>query len=197
MKLLPSKPAKDGLDFRRITAIYLLSIAVFAPILFAMGRIVWCACQGWCPWSFESPSSHNSQHLFDWYTPSHILHGVLFYWLLNFFFKDLSLSSKLLAAVFLEGGWEILENSPFIINRYRTATMAYDYYGDSILNSCADIFSCLAGFLFARRYGLVASIAMFLIFEIFTLYFIKDNLTLNVIMLIYPLDFIKSWQLGQ
>lgn len=185
------------IPLRRISLTLSIIVLATAPLLYLMGRVWWCKCNQLTPWNFIDKSMHSSQHLFDWYTPTHILHGVVFFWILHLLLPKINNNTRLTMALLIEAAWELAENSTFIIQRYRSVTIAYDYFGDSVLNSCADIFSCLIGYIFASRFGALASIALFLIFEIFCLYFIKDNLTLNVIMLTFPLDFIKEWQLGK
>ena len=175
--------------------ISLMIVLITSLTLYLFGRSFWCPAGDLALWSFDVWSQHNSQHLLDWYTPSHISHGLLFF---LFFQWILSENLKVYAfsfAVFLESAWEVLENSDFIINRYREATMALDYFGDSILNSIADIAWCALGFYVASKLKVWQTLLIFVGFELFTLYFIRDNLTLNVIMLIYPIDAIKMWQM--
>ncbi len=171
-------------------------LAITIAVLFFMGRTPWCTCGYIKLWHGIVYSSQNSQHIFDWYSLSHVLHGLLFYliiWLGDRKNK-LSFRTKLLIAIALECGWEIIENSPFIIDRYRAATISLDYYGDSIVNSLGDIFAMTAGFIFAGRNKIVLSLVLFIFIELFLLYNIRDNLTLNIIMLIHPIDSIKHWQ---
>ena len=138
----------------------------------------------------------NKHHKCVMYKPSHIIHGFLFYGLAHLILRRKPLAAKLLLALVIESGWELLENSPLIIDRYRTATIALDYYGDSILNSAMDtVFMCV-GFFFARRAPVALTVAIATFFEIFTGYIIRDNLTLNVVMLIWPVEAIKVWQGG-
>ena len=145
-------------------------------------------------WYGEANGPGTSQHLLDPYSFTHFLHGVVFFWIISFFGKNLEFAWQLTAAIAFESCWEVIENSKIVIERYREATMALGYFGDSIVNSFSDIAVCSIGFCVAARLGLKKSLVLFAILEIFLLFWIKDNLTLNVIMLIYPLDFIKSWQ---
>jgi hypothetical protein len=147
---------------------------------------------GW--WDGNIWSSENSQRVADAYSFSHIAHGILFFALLWLVARRLPVSYRLLIAVLLEAGWEVLENSPIIINRYREATIALGYVGDSVLNSCSDIAMMALGFWFASRMKIWVSVAVVLAMEIFCLLWVRDNLTLNVIMLIHPIDALKAWQ---
>jgi hypothetical protein len=160
------------------------------------GRVWWCACGRWNPVSLNVNSAHNSQHLFDPYSLSHVLHGLLFFGLLWLLRKHIAPLWRFAIAAAIEIGWEAMENSPVIINRYRAATMAIGYTGDSILNSLADVASFLLGFLLAKRLGLWRSVAAFIVVELIMLWWIRDNLTLNILMLLWPIDAIRRWQAG-
>lgn len=181
------------------TALIATGIAILmAIILHLEGRIAVCECGYVKFWHGLVISSENSQHLFDWYSFSHVLHGLGFYlllWLVDRK-KGLSITTKLLIALGLEAGWEILENSAMIINRYRTATISLDYFGDSIINSIGDLFAMTVGFIFAHRFKFGVSIALFIAIEFLLLYTIRDSLIINIIMLIRPIDALKVWQAG-
>ena len=175
---------------------------VFALVLLAIvylrwqGRVWWCKCGQMYPISFHVNSEHNSQHLFDAYSFSHVLHGILFFGILWLLRSKLSLGLRAAIAACIEIGWEMMENSPLVINRYRTATVALGYSGDSIFNSLGDISSFVLGFYIARKLGLWWSIAIFISVELLMLLIMRDNLTLNVLMLLWPIDAIRKWQAG-
>jgi Protein of unknown function (DUF2585) len=184
-------------DISRKYCLVVLAIFVIATaILFAMERPPICTCGFVKFWEGEVNGPGNSQHIADWYTPSHMIHGMLFFaggwWLM----RSRPVGLWLIAATILELAWEILENTPMVINRYREETMALGYSGDSILNSIADGGWMIAGFLIAARLPWKATAAIITVFELFTLYMIRDNLTLNIVMLVYPLEAIKLWQAG-
>lgn len=176
----------------------LIALIILVQVVFErlMGRVWLCECGVVKLWESEVHSSGNSQQISDWYTPSHIIHGFLFYGLGFLILRRAPISIRLGLAGLIEAGWELLENSPLIIERYRSATMAYDYMGDSILNSGMDTVWMTLGFLAAWKLPVRVTIALAIAAEIATAFIIRDNLTLNVIMLIYPIEAIKVWQGG-
>lgn len=175
------------------------TIAIVVVTLFvlqAQGRVWWCSCGEWNLWSGDVWSSHNSQHFIDPYSFTHVLHGVIFAGLFRWLRPGWSTSFKVVASTAVECLWEVIENSRFVIDRYREATISLDYYGDSIVNSLGDIATCLLGFALARSIGIWRSIAFVIVTELILLFWIRDNLLLNIVMLLFPLDAIKAWQMG-
>ncbi len=184
----------DYVPWFLMSAFVLLTIFV----LYLQGRIWWCKWDSpYLLWSSDAWSKHSSQHLFDPYSFTHVLHGLLFYAALFLIFRRrLSLAWLLFVAVSVESGWEILENSKAVIERYRTATFSLDYFGDSIANSFGDVLSCAAGFLIAHKLAFWRSLFLFALVEIVLIFTIRDSLLINIIMLIHPIEAIKAWQTG-
>lgn len=185
----------------RTTLLISLGITVLTiVILLAMGRPPICECGYVSLWHGQINDAGNSQHITDWYTPSHIIHGMIFYALGWWLFVKQGIGGEnaarwgLVLAVFLEAAWEVVENTPFVINRFREATANVGYSGDSVLNSVADIGWMAFGFWLALRLPVKWTIALALIGEIAAAYVVRDNLTLNVIMLLYPVEAIAEWQ---
>ena len=172
----------------------LAALSIVTLIMLAMSRPPICTCGTVELWGEVGPKQ--SQMLADWYSPSHIVHGFLFYAALAWLWAKAPIERRFLVALLIEAAWEIAENTPMVIDRYREATIALGYSGDSILNSASDIVMMALGFLAARKLPAWASIAIVLALELVPLAAIRDNLTLNVIMLLAPSDAILNWQAG-
>lgn len=184
------------------TLIFVVIIIVQIFTLYFMGRELICECGVIKFWEGDVMSSSNSQQIADWYTFSHIIHGFIFYglltWISKKFFKKsggLPLGLIFIGAVLLETGWEIIENSTWIIDYYRNNTVSLGYIGDSILNSVFDVIWMVIGFVMARKFPVWFTVALIIIFEVMTGYFVRDGLLLNILMFIYPAEFIKTWQM--
>ena len=172
-------------------------IVATAITLLVMGRVPISEKGYVLMWAGNVQSADNSQHISDWYTPSHIIHGIVFFAFFRLVSRGKwSIGACLLAAVALEAAWEIVENTPWTIERYRTATVSLNYYGDSVLNSVCDIFACVVGFFIAARLAVWVSVSLIVLLELVVLLVIRDNLTLNVLMFLYPFESILKWQQG-
>ncbi len=181
-------------------------LTITGLIEYLIGRIPYCSCGYIQFWYGDTNGPGNSQHITDWYSFSHFIHGLLFFGITHVISRYTgrkkglehrwSLGTRFVIAITLEALWELLENSPFVINRYRTATLAHDYEGDSILNSLVDIVTCGIGFICAKKIPVWMTVALIITLEVFAAYFVRDNLTLNIIMLLYPLEAVKLWQMG-
>ncbi|MBA3256174.1 MAG: DUF2585 family protein [Pyrinomonadaceae bacterium] len=160
------------------------------------GRSWWCSCGQPFFWAGDIWSSHNSQHLLDPYAFTHVLHDFVFFWLLSWLLSRLPRLRQLWLAILVEALWEVFENTEFTIQRYREATAALGYYGDSVANSLGDVVTCGIGFLIAQRIGFRRSVVAFAVTELVLLIWIRDSLLLEILMLIYPIDSLKAWQMG-
>jgi len=173
-------------------------VAVQALVLYFIGHTWICKCEYVKFWHGVTVSSENSQHLSDWYSFSHIIHGFFYYliaWLIGRK-RGWTLSTMFLLAVITESAWEIFENMDFIINRYREVTISLDYYGDSIINSVMDVAFMALGFWLAARLPVLTIVVLAVAMEVWVGWAIRDNLALNIIMLIHPFEIILNWQSG-
>jgi len=171
------------------------AFAATAILLRLEGRFWICSCGRFMIWSGNTCSSDNSQHLLDPYSFTHVLHGFLFFWLIAWLLPRLNSGWQLTLAMAVEGLWEVFENTNFIIDRYRSETAALGYTGDTVVNSFGDIFCCLVGFIIARQLGFVRSLILFAVLEVVLIVWIKDSLLLEIVMLVFPIDAIKTMQL--
>ncbi len=190
-----STPVADSHGVRWLAAWTVGVVVATAVILRLMGQPLWCKCGEWSPWSWDIWSSHNSQHLIDPYTFTHVVHGLILCRLVYWLPRSVTDGIRYLAAVVLEAGWEILENSPLIIERYREATISQDYFGDSVWNSVGDILACVVGYGIALRLRTVKSLLFIAATELILVITIRDCLILNILMLVWPIEAITLWQL--
>ena len=179
---------------RRAWLLTFLILAAAGVILLAMGRNPICTCGTVDLWVGARDSPKTSQMLTDWYSLSHIVHGLLFYAALWLVARRLPLEWRFLAALVIEASWEVVENTPMVIDRYRATTAALGYTGDSVINSLSDILMMAFGFLIARKLPVWAAVALLLALEVIPLFTIRDNLTLNVWQLIAPNQALQAWQ---
>lgn len=179
----------------QIAAVALIVVTAIIA-LNVQGRVWWCEAGDVLPWSWVVNSRHNSQHAIDPYSFTHILHGILEFWLIGLVFRKVPIAWRFVIAIFIESSWEVMENTNYVINRYREATISLDYYGDSIVNSIADIICCGLGFAIAYKIRLWWSLALFVVTEVILLFWIKDSLLVNLLMLIWPIEAVKNWQVG-
>jgi hypothetical protein len=188
----------DGVRFplRNCLIVAVADLKLKGGIVLAMGRVPICNWGTIKLWTGAVTSAENSQQILDWYTFSHIIHGFIFYGLTWLIFPRAGLFLRFTLALMIEGGWEILENSPIIIDRYRAGTISLNYYGDSVINSLFDSISMMTGFMLAWRLPVWAVVGLAVVMELFVGYWVRDNLTLNIIMLIHPSDAIRTWQSG-
>lgn len=163
-------------------------------LLLAMGRDAICPCGYVKLWHGEVPSAQSSQHLLDWWSFSHLIHGFWFYWMIWLAAPRLGIGWRFLAATAIEVAWEILENSEWVIERYRTSTVAVDYNGDSVINMLSDVSMMWLGFVLALRLPVRASLAIVVAAEAIPMLVIRDGLILNVVMLVWPIEAIAEWQ---
>lgn len=169
-------------------------LAIQAAGLVALGLPLICTCGSIDVWHGNPSGPETSQHLIDWYTYTHIIHGFGFYLLLGLLLPKAPFGLRLLLAVGLEVGWELLENTPFVMERYRQSALARGYFGDSVVNSIFDTVATVIGFVLARILPVWASIAVVVGLELFLGLMIRDNFTLNIIQLLFPSEMISNWQ---
>lgn len=183
-------------DRSRFTLIAAGGVVLLAMVVLlrAEGRMFLCACGEFAVWISDWCSSNTSQQLLDPYSITHILHGFLFFWLITLLFRRMPPAWQLWLALLLESAWEVLENTPFVIDKYRTETAALGYQGDTIVNSLGDLACALVGFLLARRLGVRRSLICFVLIELVLILWIRDSLLLQILMLVRPIEAIKLWQ---
>lgn len=186
----------EAFPSRAVAATAIAVILAMAAALVAMGREPWCSCGYVKLWHGVVQSAENSQHLTDWYTFSHIVHGIGFYFVAWWLAPGTAAAMRLLLTTILEAAWEVVENTDFVINRYREATIALDYFGDSVVNSVCDVGACLFGFWLAWKLPPKVTLTLAVALELGLALAIRDNLTLNILMLAWPIDAVRAWQTG-
>jgi hypothetical protein len=191
---MPMPASKNERSRIWLAIVVILAIAVVA--LRMQGRLWICACGRVDVWSGNINSSDNSQHIADPYSLTHVLHGLLFYGALALVVPRVPVRWRFVIAIAVEALWEVVENSAFVIGRYRATTLALGYEGDTVVNSVSDILFMAAGCWLARRLGFRRSAVVFVLAELILVVWIRDSLILNIIMLLVPIDAIKSWQMG-
>ena len=179
---------------RRAALGAVLILAAAAVVELLMGRTPICTCGSVDLWVATRDGPRTSQMLADWYSASHVVHGLLFYAALWLIFRRWPVERRFLAAMLVEAGWEVIENTPLVIDRYRSTTAALGYNGDSVVNSVSDILMMALGFLAARKLPVWASILLVLALELVPLLVIRDNLTLNIWNLVAPNPAVQAWQ---
>ena len=188
---------KNTTSLKTTLAIALVLIGAQIVVLHLFGQPPICECGYIKLWEGVVQSSGNSQHISDWYTPSHIIHGILFFALFTWLFPAWSIARRLFASLALEISWELVENTPMVIDHYRKQALAQGYIGDSILNSVSDTLAMVVGFFAAARLPSWFSVVLILALEFFTMYIMSDGLLLNIINLIHPFEFISEWQMSR
>jgi Protein of unknown function (DUF2585) len=182
------------MSLRRTAVCAFPIIVAAAAIELAMGRHPICTCGTVEFWVGARNSPKTSQMLADWYSLSHVVHGLLFYAFLWLSMKRSPIAWRFLAALLIEVSWEVIENTPLVIDRYRETTAGLGYSGDSVINSVSDVLMMCVGFLAARKLPLWASLLLLVGLEVVPLFVIRDNLTLNVWNLVAPNRMIQAWQ---
>jgi hypothetical protein len=198
----PNQPPRTGNTPERYRGLLWPALATAAVLTAAVielrrqGRLWWCACGQWALWWGDTNSSHNSQHPFDPYSFTHVQHGIVYCGVLALAARRLAPAWRLCLAITFAAIWEVFENTDFVIDRYRSTTASLGYQGDTIVNSLGDITSCVIGYAIARRIGPWWSLALFVAIEVVLLFWIRDSLLLNIVMLVHPIPSIKAWQTG-
>ena len=179
----------------RVILIALIVATAMAFVLWFEGRLLICSCNRIHLWVSDICSSNNSQQFLDPYSFTHILHGFLLFWIISLLFRRLPLEWQISLALVCEAAWEAFENTPYVINRYRTATAALGYQGDTVLNSLGDLTCAFIGILIARQLGYRRSFIVFVVVEVILIFTIHDSLLLEILMLVRPIAAIRHWQL--